>query len=330
MSAAFTESTVEAAALGWLQAIGWNIAHGPDIAPDTLLAERRDYGEVVLGARLRDALARLNPGLPAEALEDAFRKLTRPTGADLLQRNRALHRMLVEGVTVEYRHADGGIRGAQARDADFDDRRRNDWLAVNQFTVVENKHERRPDVVLFVNGLPLAVLELKNAADEDATIWAAHHQLQTYQAEIGALFQSNAVLVISDGVARARRRARRGPRMVQAVAHGERRGARAAGDAAIAGGDRGGVRQAPVSGPGARLHRLRRRCGAHRQEGGRLPPVSRGAGSRAGDAARGGVGPRATESPKTAGAMRQVASRAASPATGAWAWSGTRRARARA
>jgi type I restriction enzyme R subunit len=200
MSAAFTESTVEAAALGWLQAIGWNIAHGPDIAPDTLLAERRDYGEVVLGARLRDALARLNPGLPAEALEDAFRKLTRPTGADLLQRNRALHRMLVEGVTVEYRHADGGIRGAQARAIDFDDPSANDWLAVNQFTVVENKHERRPDVVLFVNGLPLAVLELKNAADEDATIWAAHQQLQTYQAEIGALFQSNAVLVISDGV----------------------------------------------------------------------------------------------------------------------------------
>jgi type I restriction enzyme R subunit len=197
---AFTESAVEAAALDWLQAIGWQIAHGPDIAPDTLLAERASYGEVVLAQRLRGALARLNPELAPEALEDAFRKLTRPPGADLLQRNRALHRMLVEGVTVEYRHGDGGIRGAQARAIDFDDPSANDWLAVNQFTVVENKHERRPDVVLFVNGLPLAVLELKNAADEDATIWAAHQQLQTYQAEIGALFQSNAVLVISDGV----------------------------------------------------------------------------------------------------------------------------------
>ena len=134
-------------------------------------AERADYGEVVLAQRLRDALARLNPDLPAEALEDAFRKLTRPEGADLIQRNRALHRLLVDGVTVEYRDAEGAIRGAQARVIDFDDPQANDWLAVNQFTVVENKHTRRPDMVLFVNGLPLAVLELKNAANEDATIW---------------------------------------------------------------------------------------------------------------------------------------------------------------
>ncbi len=196
----FTESVVEQAALAWLEAIGWQIAHGPDIAPDMPLAERASYGDVVLAQRLRDALARLNPELPPEALEDAFRKLARPEGADLLVRNRAVHRMLVDGVTVEYRHGDGGIRGAQARAIDFDDPSANDWLAVNQFTVVENKHERRPDVVLFVNGLPLAVLELKNAADEEATIWTAHQQLQTYQAEIGALFQSNAVLVISDGL----------------------------------------------------------------------------------------------------------------------------------
>ncbi|HWP30898.1 MAG TPA: type I restriction endonuclease subunit R [Fimbriimonadales bacterium] len=195
-----TESVVEQAALAWLEATGWQIAHGPDIAPDTLLAERRDYGEVVLGARLRDALTRLNPDLPAEALEDAFRKLTRPEGADLIQRNRAMHRLLVDGVTVEYRTADGAIRGAQARVIDFENPDNNDWLAVNQFAVVENKHSRRPDVVLFVNGLPLAVVELKNAADENATIWTAFQQLQTYQTEIPSLFATNEVLVISDGV----------------------------------------------------------------------------------------------------------------------------------
>ncbi|GIW33849.1 type I restriction endonuclease subunit R [Meiothermus sp.] len=196
----FTESTVEEAALAWLEAIGWRIAHGPDLAPDGPAPERTDYGQVVLEQRLRDALVRLNPDLPAEALEDAFRKLTRPEGADLIQRNRNLHRLIVDGVTVEYRGADGHVRGAQARVIAFDDPERNDWLAVNQFTVVENKHTRRPDVVLFVNGLPLAVLELKNAADEDATIWTAWQQLRTYQAEIASLFATNAVLVISDGV----------------------------------------------------------------------------------------------------------------------------------
>lgn len=195
-----TESVVEQAALAWLEATGWHVAHGPDLAPDMPAAERADYGEVVLAQRLRDALARLNPELPVEALEDAFRKLTRPEGADLVQRNRALHRLLVDGVTVEYRDAEGAIRGAQARVIDFDDSTNNDWLAVDQFTVTENKHTRRPDVVLFVNGLPLAVLELKNAASEDTTIWTAFQQLQTYKAEVPALFATNAVLVVSDGV----------------------------------------------------------------------------------------------------------------------------------
>ncbi|HEX6005405.1 MAG TPA: type I restriction endonuclease [Burkholderiales bacterium] len=196
----FTESVVEQAALDWLSGIDWAVKSGPDIAPDMLGAERRDYGEVVLAARLRDALARLNPALPAEALEDAFRKLTRPEGPELVARNRAMHRLLVDDVTVEYRTADGGIRGAQARVLDFDDVANNDWLAVNQFSVVENKHSRQPDVVLFINGLPLAILELKNAADENATIWTAFQQLQTYKQEIVSLFATNALLVVSDGV----------------------------------------------------------------------------------------------------------------------------------
>ena len=195
-----TESTVEDAALSWLEGLGWSIAHGPDIAPDTLGAERADYGDVVLERRLRDALARLNPDLPTSALDDAFRKLTRPEGATLEARNRAFHRMVVDGVTVERRTADGLIRGGQARVIDFDDPVNNDWLAVNQFTVVENKHERRPDLVLFVNGLPLGVIELKNPADEDATIWSAWQQLQTYKTELPSLFAMNAALLISDGV----------------------------------------------------------------------------------------------------------------------------------
>ena len=196
---AFTESVVEEAALDWLEGLGWRIAPGPDIAPGMPAAERRDHGKVVLPQWLRDALARLNPELPGEALEDAARKLTRPAGVDLLTRNRSVHRMLVDGVTVEYRTADG-VRGAQARVIDFDDPAANDWLAVNQLGVVENKHSRRPDVVLFVNGLPLAVLELKNAADEDATVWTAFQQLQTYQSEMPSLFAANALLVVSDGV----------------------------------------------------------------------------------------------------------------------------------
>ena len=195
-----SESAVEEAALGWLAALGWSVARGPDIAPDTPNAERGDYGEVVLGERLRAALARLNPDLPDEALHDARRKLIRPEGTTLVARNRAFHRMAVDGVTVEYRDRSGAIRGAQARVIDFDDRQANDWLAVNQFTVVENRRERRPDVVLFVNGLPLAVIELKNPADENATIASAHRQLQTYKAEIPSLFAFNAALVVSDGL----------------------------------------------------------------------------------------------------------------------------------
>ncbi len=197
---AFTESVVEDAALAWLKDLGYTIKHGLEIAPGELGAERTEYGQVVLERRLRDALARLNPELPLEALDDAFRKITRAEGATLEARNRATHRMLVDGVTVEHRRPDGSIAGAQARLIDFDAPENNDWLAVNQFTVSENKHTRRPDVVLFINGLPLGVIELKNPADENATIWTAFQQFQTYKGEIPALFALNEVLVVSDGV----------------------------------------------------------------------------------------------------------------------------------
>ena len=195
-----TESVVEQAALAWLESAGWSVLNGADIAPGESAAERDDYAQVVLAGRLRDALAGLNSKLPADALDDAFRKLTRPEGVDPIARNRALHRLIVDGVTVEYRDGGGEIRGGQARVIDFDNPAGNDWLAVNQFSVTENKHTRRPDVVLFINGLPLGVIELKNAAAENATIWSAWQQLQTYQAEIPALMATNAVLVVSDGV----------------------------------------------------------------------------------------------------------------------------------
>ena len=188
---ALAEADVEDAALEWLTALGWQAAHGPDIGPGGTSEERPDYGAVVLERRLRDALARLNAELPPEALDDAFRKLTRPEGSTLEARNRAFHRTLVEGVTVEYRTAAGSIRGAQAAVIDYEDPAANDLIAVNQVTVSERDHTRWPDIVLLVNGLPLGVIELKNPTDEEADIWTAWQQLQTYKTELPSLFATN-------------------------------------------------------------------------------------------------------------------------------------------
>ena len=199
---AFSESVVEQATLDWLRELGFAVMSGPDIANGEPGGERSDqnYRDVVLEGRLRRALGRLNPDLSTEALEDAYRKLTAATAPSLIERNRASHRMLVDGVPVEHSRPDGSVGGGLARLLDFDDPGNNDWLAVNQFTVAEGQHVRRPDVVLFVNGLPLVVIELKNPADENATIWSAFHQLQTYQAQIPALFAYNVALVVSDGM----------------------------------------------------------------------------------------------------------------------------------
>ena len=198
----FSESVVEQATLAWLEAIGYSILHGPAIAFGEPTAERNDqkYRDGILEDRLRASLVRLNPNLSSEALEDAYRKLTRADASSLIARNRALHRMLVDGVTVEYRRTDGSLAGAQAKVIDFAVQDNNDWLAVNQFTVSDGQYTRRPDVVLFVNGLPLAVIELKNPGDENATIWSAFNQLQTYQAQIPVLFSTNVALIVSDGV----------------------------------------------------------------------------------------------------------------------------------
>ena len=195
----FTESIVEQAALAWLESLGYAILSGPEIAPGELQAEREDYRQVVLERRLRQALQQLNPQVPADALEEALRKLTRLDQPSLVADNHTLHRYLVEGVPVEYQRTDGSIMGDLVRVLDYDNPENNDFLAVNQFTVVEDRYERRPDIVLFVNGLPLAVIELKNAADENATIWSAFNQLQTYKQQIPSLFAYNEALVVSDG-----------------------------------------------------------------------------------------------------------------------------------
>jgi len=198
-----SESVVEQAALAWFESLGYAVLEGPEIAVGEPNAERDDpsYRDVLLARRLRQAIVRLNSDLPSAALEDALRKLTRIDAPVLVNRNQGFHRMLVEGVPVEYPRKDGSIAGAQVRLFDFENPAANDWLVVNQFTVCEGQHNRRPDIIVFVNGLPLAVIELKNAIDENATIWNAFDQLQTYKHQIPSLFVFNSLLVISDGLA---------------------------------------------------------------------------------------------------------------------------------
>ena len=195
-----SESTVELAALEWFSYMGYTTENGPRVAPGEPGAERASFNEVILVERFRDALARLNPSIPQDAREEALRKVLRIATPSLVQTNRGFHKMLRDGVEVEYPRADGSIAGDHVRLIDFGDVRANDWLAVNQFTVIEGQHNRRPDIVVFINGLPLALIELKNAADEDATIWSAYTQLQTYKAEVPSLLAYNAALVVSDGL----------------------------------------------------------------------------------------------------------------------------------
>jgi len=196
----FNEFVVEEAALSWFAEIGYQMGHGPDFSPGEPSAERSSFGDVVLAGRLRDAIERLNRHVPEDAREDALRKVLRVGTPSLTQTNRNFHALLRDGVPVEYKRADGTIAGDHVKLLDFEDPQANDWLAVNQFTVIEGQHTRRPDIVVFVNGLLLAVVELKNAADEDATIWTAFQQIQTYKKQIGSLFYYNEVLVVSDGM----------------------------------------------------------------------------------------------------------------------------------
>ena len=199
MSTFISEDDVEQYALDVLTGLGYERAYGPDISEGGLHPER-NYDEVVLLERLRRAIDRLNPEVPAEAKEEAIKKVLRVKSysQNLIENNHAFHKMLVDGVDVEYRK-DGRIVGDKVWLFDFSHPDNNEFLAVNQFTVIERNNNRRADMVLFVNGLPLVVIELKNPADEEATIWKAYEQFQTYMQEISSLFAYNEVLVISDG-----------------------------------------------------------------------------------------------------------------------------------
>lgn len=200
MTGNFCESQLEQAAMEWFGELGYETVFGPDLAPDGPYPEREDYGEVLLTERLRSALCRLNPKLPEDALEDAVRQISVPQSPGLLQNNRAFHKLLTDGVTVPVRRKDGTTQYIQAMLFDFAHPQNNDFLAVNQFTIIENRVEKRPDVVIFVNGIPLVVFELKSASSEDVDISDAYNQLQTYKLTIPTLFVYNAFLVISDGI----------------------------------------------------------------------------------------------------------------------------------
>lgn len=197
----FNEATVEDAALDYLREIGYSTEFGPNIGPGGVSEERASWDQVYLLGRLRDVAYRINPD-HTELVEDAIARLMRAESQSEIAENFRVHRLLVDGVPVEHRGQDGQVRTARVRLIDFETPGNNDWLAVNQFTIVGNKN-RRPDVLVFVNGVPLALLELKNPANEHATLKNAWNQVQTYRTDIPAIFTPNAVTVISDGTSAA-------------------------------------------------------------------------------------------------------------------------------
>ena len=193
-----TEDQLEQECLAWLADVGWQLRYGPDLAPDGIEPERENYRQVLLIGRLRQAVAALNPAVPQAACEDAVKQVLDLGTPVLLAANRQFHRLLVTGVPVQYQR-DGETRGDFVRLVEWADPTRNDWLAVNQFSITGPHHMRRPDIVLFVNGLPLALIELKNPSDPNADVWKAFQQIQTYKDQIADAFQYNELLVISDG-----------------------------------------------------------------------------------------------------------------------------------
>jgi type I restriction enzyme R subunit len=193
-----TEDQLEQETLGWLQDLGYTVLNGPDIAVDGSMPERTNYVQTYLPNRIRDAVNRLNPAVPAVAREDAIKQVQDLVIPALLSANRHFHKLLVTGVPVQYQ-LDGETRGDFVKLLDWETPANNEWLAVNQFSIKGPRHTRRPDIVLFVNGLPLVLIELKNPADENADVWKAYDQIQTYKEQIPDVFQYNEVLVISDG-----------------------------------------------------------------------------------------------------------------------------------
>lgn len=198
---AFNEDVVESAALEYLAELGYSSAQGLDLAPDGSSPERESYEQVILYDRLRTAARRINPG-HVDLIDDAIKRLERAESQNPVAENARVHRLLVDGVPVEHRVADGSVRTVLVHLIDFDEPGNNDYLAVNQFTIVENKN-RRPDLLVFVNGIPLGFMELKNPADEHATLKHAWNQIQTYRNDIPSIFTTNVVTVISDGTSAA-------------------------------------------------------------------------------------------------------------------------------
>ena len=199
MTQKLTESAIEEFAIKLFERQGYSYLYGPDIAPDGVDSERRHYDDVLLTGRLEAALRRINPRHSSAVLQAALKEVQRIHSPDLLANNEAFHRLLTEGVGVSYQQ-NGNERGDLVKLIDFDTPENNEFVVANQFTVIENRQNKRPDIVLFVNGIPLVVLELKNAADENATIKSAFRQIETYKQAIPALFTANAIVVISDGL----------------------------------------------------------------------------------------------------------------------------------
>lgn len=199
MSSKITESAIETFAIELLETQGYQYIYGPDIAPDSDTPERSSFEEVLLLDRLKSAVARINPAVPADAREDAIKQIERLSSPELIANNEAFHRLLTEGIKVTYQKH-GQSRGDLVWLVDFHNPENNDFMVLNQFTIIENHVNKRPDVILFVNGLPLVVIELKNPADENATTHSAFKQLQTYKQAIPSLFPYNAFLIISDGL----------------------------------------------------------------------------------------------------------------------------------
>ena len=195
-----SEAGLEELLLQNFERLGYERSTDAEFGPDGTSPERESYGDVILQRRLVEAIERLNPHIPSEARQDAFKSLVATVTPSLVEENRRLHRVMVEGVGVEYYDRDGTIRGDTVRLIDFDKIDANHWLVLSQLSVIENGNHRRPDVVLYVNGLPLAVIELKNPGDENATLEGAFNQLQTYKDQIPTLFRTNAALVTSDGL----------------------------------------------------------------------------------------------------------------------------------
>lgn len=193
-----TEDQIEQSMLETLASLGWGIVNGPTIGPDG--TREREYGDVVLKRRLEIALKRLNPELSDGQISEVAKRVMRTASEDQVVDNRDFHLLLTDGIALESRQDDGTLRTKNIRLFDFEDMSSNDFVAVNQLTIVENDINRRPDVVLYVNGLPLVVVELKNATDANANLTAAYNQIQTYKSQISSLFRYNELCIISDGI----------------------------------------------------------------------------------------------------------------------------------